>query len=138
MKKSILFIGLFSVLLCCISCTYNIKYLKHRELRFKELPSRVREKISSIPECDNSIDMVLFVDDTDSVNYRYETVETIIGPWMLYYRITDSNTGISYRIERGEPTPYVVYSHKLYIPDTYDFFCGEDYRKVKFTEYELK
>lgn len=82
--------------------------------------------------------MVLFVDDTDSVNYRYETVETIIGPWMLYYRITDSNTGISYRIERGEPTPYVVYSHKLYIPDTYDFFCGEDYRKVKFTEYELK
>ena len=137
-KKNIVFIGIFSVLLCCISCSYNIKYLKKRVLRFNELPSKVREKISSIPECDNSINIVLFVDPSDSINYHYKRVETIIGPWVLYYIITDINTKTSYKIDRGTPRPYVVYNHKLYVPDTYDFFCGEDYRKVIFTEYELK
>ena len=32
MKKNIVFIGIFSVLLCCISCSYNIKYLKKEYL----------------------------------------------------------------------------------------------------------
>ena len=117
-------------MLCCISCSYNIKYLKKRVLRFNELPSKVRKKISSIPECDNSINIVLFVDPSDSINYHYKRVETIIGPWVLYYIITDINTKTSYKIDRGTPSPYVVYNHKLYVPDTYDFFCGEDYSVI--------
>ena len=45
---------------------------------------------------------------------------------------------IIYRIEQGEPSPYIIYDNKLYIPDRFNTLYMGDVDQARYTEYELK
>ncbi len=82
--------------------------------------------------------MLLFVNLADTATYSLETVGTLIGPWVDYEKLIDKQKNISYRINQGVPSPYIVSQKKLYIPDRFDILCGGSVFEAKYTEYQLK
>jgi len=136
MRKIILFI--FTFIFC--SCNFNeykITRLEHKRLKFDELPSEVQKYLSNRPKCEDN-NMLLFVNLADTATYSLETVGTLIGPWVDYEKLIDKQKNISYRINQGVPSPYIVSQKKLYIPDRFDILCGGSVFEAKYTEYQLK
>lgn len=85
-------------------------------------------------------DYILFVNESDSSNFKAERVGTIVGPesWISYVKLTDVKNNIVYKIDRNVPTPYIIYKNKLYIPDRYNVLCSDDAKEAIYSEYELK
>lgn len=121
----------------CSSYDYRITSLEQKRLKFDELPLEVKKYLSNRPKCED-YDMLLFVDLADTANYREETIGTLIGPWVDYEKIIDKQKNISYRINQGVPSPYIIFKNKLYIPDRYNILCGESVLEARYTEYKLK
>ena len=92
----------------------------------------------SLPDCDPSLKNLLVVDSTEVDRYHIEDIKTITGPWIAFLKLTDDKEKYVYRIDRDLASPYIIYADKLYIPDRYNLFCGEDFRNAVYTEYQLK
>jgi len=135
--RKILFIILTFVFYSCNSNEYKITRLEHKQLKFVELPTEVRKYLSNRPKCEDD-DMLLFVDLADTATYSLETVGTLIGPWVDYEKLIDKQKNISYRINQGVPSPYIVSQNKLFIPDRFNILCGESVFEAIYTEYQLK
>lgn len=137
MKNVIVLIMVLLLSFSCKSYDYNITSLKKKTLKYEELPFEVKKYLANLPKCED-YDMFLFVDSADTMNYIEKTVETLTGPWVDYEKIIDKRKDISYRINQGVPSPYIVFRNKLYISDRYDILCGNSIVKAIYTEYQLK
>jgi len=137
MKNGIVLIIVLLLSFSCKSFDYKITSLEHKTLKFDELPLDVKKYLSNRPKCED-YDMLLFVNLADSANYREETEKTLTGPWVDYEKIIDKRKKISYRINQGVPSPYIVFRNKLYIPDRYDILCGNSVVEAIYTEHQLK
>ena len=133
------------VLLDILGCSfdegydYKIKQLQHKVLSYNELPEEVHEYLLFVAHCDTSINDLAFVNPADSSRFCFKIVKSkLVSSWIAYYKLIDSYKNIIYRIEQGEPSPYIVYNNKLYIPDKFNVLFIGDVDKAKYTEYELK
>ena len=137
MQKGVYFVLMAITLLGC-SYDYNIDNLEHRELEYKCLPISLQKYMLSLPDCDPSLKNLLVVDSTEVDRYHIDDIKTITGPWIAFLKLTDDKEKYVYRIDRDLASPYIIYADKLYIPDRYNLFCGEDFRNAVYTEYQLK
>lgn len=122
----------------CISCNYDIKDLQKKVLSYEELPGEVKKHLSEKSSYDPTIEMLLIINSDDSSNYRLERIKTIVGPWTAYFKLIDVKKGIVYKIDRSTPDPYIIYNYKLFIPNSYNIFSGNDFETCMYTEYGLK
>lgn len=118
----------------------NINTLKHEKLSFKDLPVEIFQYLKNPTEVQDDIQaMILELPKGKNNDYRLETVNTWIGPWVAYEKLININKNITYKIERGVPDPYIIFDNKLYVPDRYNIFTTvDDLNSLEFTRYELK
>lgn len=123
MKHCVLIIigGFLLMLTGCRSYDYSVSGLKKDEIRYSELPIEVKKYLlnpSSYrddPSDDTDFDVYYFI-CLDSISfYEVETINTIIGLWVDYIKLKDNKNNLSYRIDLGMATPYIVFDEKLYI-----------------------
>ncbi|MDR6969256.1 hypothetical protein J2X31_003283 [Flavobacterium arsenatis] len=124
---TLLIIG--SVLLILNSCKsydYSINSLKKDVIKFDELPIEVQKYLInpsgySLDSSDSSNFGVYYFICLDSVCvYEAETITTKIGPWVDYIKLKDNKNNISYKIDQGRPTPYIVFDKKLYLSQDFN------------------
>lgn len=119
----------------CTSCDRNIDSLPSKEVDYSELPVALQhylsDSVKSWPE------MTLFVEEDDRKTYKFEDIPTIIGPWTEGRRLRNLKNKTKYKILRGTPGPYILYKNKLYIPNKFLYFVDDEFKKVKYKEYEL-
>ncbi len=134
------FVLLMVIFVSCNSYDYKITSLEQKKLNFGELPVEVKNYLSNPTDpIVDSYKMLVLIDLSDSANYREETVGTLIGPWVNYHKLMDKQKKISYRINRGVPSPYFVFKNKLYISDRYNIIGRKKSAiEAKYTEYQLK
>jgi len=141
MKKYIFYILVISSITSCswdFGYDYKIKQLQHKDLSYNELPKEVHDYLSWITQCDTSICDLAFVNPADSSRFHFMVVKSIfVDSWIAYYKLIDTDKNIIYRIEQGEPSPYIIFDNKLYIPDRFNTLYIGDVDQVKYTEYEL-
>lgn len=83
--------------------------------------------------------MILELPKGRKPNYRLETVKTWIGPWVSHEKLINIKTNVSYKIDQGVPSPYIIYENKLYVPSKYNMFTTiDDLYTLGFTQYDLK
>jgi hypothetical protein len=124
-----------------ISCgNRNINTLNHKKIKFEDLPIEVSQYLRNPTDYQNDIQtMLLELPKEKEKNYRLETVKTLTGPWVAYEKLINTKENISYRIDRGVPSPYIVFENKLYVSDRYNIFTTvDDIDSVEFTQYDLK
>ena len=142
MKKYIFYILVISSIASCsrdLGYDYKIKQLQHKDLSYNELPKEVHDYLSLITQCDTSLSDLAFVNPADSSRFRFMVVKSIfVDSWIAYYKLIDIDMNIIYRIEQGEPSPYIIYDNKLYIPDRFNTLYMGDVDQARYTEYELK
>ena len=140
--KHLLFILLILGITSCSfdnSYDYKINRLPHKELSYDELPKEVNDYLSLITQCDTDIYYLAFVNPADSSRFRIKVVESLfVSTWIAYYKLLDTDKNITYRIERGVPSPYIIYDNKLYIPNEFMVLSIGDVDQIKYKEYELK
>ena len=118
---------------------YKINRLPHKELSYDELPKEVNDYLSLITRCDTDINHLAFVNPVDSSRFRIKVVKSLFASsWIEYYKLIDTDKNITYRIERGVPSPYIIFDNKLYIPNEFMALFIGDVEQVKYDEYELK
>ena len=137
MRKKICFILMITTLVGC-SYDYNINNLVQEKLEYSRLPLTLQKFMYSIPECNPYQKDILVVDSIDVKRYHVEEIKTIVGPWIAFFVLSDDKKEKTYRFDRELATPYIIYADKLYIPDRYNIFCGEDFRSAIYTVYQLK
>lgn len=118
----------------------NIKTLKSEKVKFNDLPVEITQYLRNPTEVQTDIQtMLLELPKGKENNYRLETVNTWIGPWVSYEKLLNIEKNISYKIDRGVPDPYIIFENKLYVPDRYNIFTTvDDLNSLEFTRYELK
>ena len=118
----------------------NINTLKQEKVKFNDLPVEVVQYFKNPTDSENDIQaMLLELPKGKEPNYRLETVNTWIGPWVAHEKLINIKKNISYKIDQGVPSPYIVFKGKLYIPNEYNIFTTGDYLKtLEFDRYELK
>ncbi len=131
---------LITVLLFSSCGKNNINALTHTKVDFKSLPAEIKEYLRNPTEAQKDIQtMLLELPKGSKPNYRLETVKTWIGPWVAYEELIDINKNVSYKIDQGLPSPYIVFDDKLYVSDKHNIFTTvDDLDSVEFTCYELK
>jgi hypothetical protein len=130
---------LFSLSGCSKSC-YELSSLKHYTVNFNDLPEDVIMYLKNPSEYETDFqNMLVELPKNKKVNYSLETVNTLIGTWVLYEKLIDKEKNIYYKIKQGVPDPYIVFEDKLYIPDRFNILTTvDDFSKVEFTCYILK
>ena len=131
----------FSVMtLFFISCGNNIDNLKHQKVKFTDLPLEVAEYLRNPTDYKDDIqNRMLEIPKGMDKEYRLETVNTLIGPWVSHHKIISTKTGKFYEIDQGVPSPYIVHNNKLYIPDKYNMFTmADEIESLNFTQYDLE
>ena len=124
MLMKYIFYILFILGITSCSYDYRLSSLNHRKLTYKELPDSVRMLLYSAALGVIEDNQLLFVNPSDSSVYHYEVVWSIfVSSWVDYCKLIDTDRNIIYRIEQGEPSPYIIDSNanKLYIPSDYIF-----------------
>jgi hypothetical protein len=137
--RKIIFIILTIISSSCNFNEYKVTSLEHKELNFIELPYEVKNYLTNPKDrIGDSYKILVILSLSDSANYSVETVGTFIGPWINYHKLTDKQKNISYRINRGVPSPCILFNNKLYIADRYSILGRESAFEAKYTEYQLK
>lgn len=129
------------IILLFSSCNNrNINTLKSEKVKFKDLSTEVTNYLRNPTEVQNDIQtMLLELPKVKENSYRLETVKTWVGPWVAYEKLINTKKNISYKINQGVPSPYIVFENKLYVPDRYNIFTAvDDLELLEFTMYELK
>ena len=124
-----------------ISCgPRNIKTLSSEQVSFEDLPAQVAQYLQKPADVQKDVQSMLIVlPRGEESKYRLETVKTWTGPWVAYTELINQEDDLVYRIDRGVPSPYIVFEGSLYVPDRYNiFFAGKGLNTVKFTCYQLK
>lgn len=139
--KQILILLVFTLSLIALgrSCNYRLWMLKNKELTYKELPMEVKKCLANkLESFDITDSYILFVNESDSSNYKAESVGYIWGPqsWIAYIKLIDIKKNIVYRINRDVSEPYIIFENRLYIPKEYNIRWNYD--KILYNEYELK
>lgn len=118
----------------------NIKTLKSEKVKFEDLPVEVSQYLGNPTDYQNDIQtMLLELPKGKENNYRLETIKTWTGPWVAYQKLINTKKNISYKIDRGVPSPYIIFENKLYVPDRYNIFTTvDDLSSLEFTRYDLK
>lgn len=118
----------------------NINTLKHEKVKFKDLPIEIVKCIKNPNDFqEERNNMLIELPKGKNVDYKVENVKTWIGPWVSYVKLIDIKNNTSYKIDRGVPSPYIVFENKLYVPDRYNIFTTvDDLNSIEFTRYELK
>lgn len=118
----------------------NINTLKSEKVKFESLPVEVIQYLRNPIDVQTDIQtMLLELPKGKEKKYRLETVKTWIGPWVAYQKLINIENNISYKIDQGVPSPYIVFENKLYVPDRYNIFTTvDDFNSLEFTRYELK
>jgi hypothetical protein len=139
MKRLIIIIFGF-IVVGCGNYDYKISSLKQDKVNFDDLPNPVKSFYNDPSDFMDDYRNVANLVNLDAKNrFRLETVDTWIGPWVAYEKLTDISNGISYRIDQGKPHPFVVYKSKLYLTDKFNVFSTvKDYSTLEFTRYTLK
>lgn len=147
------FLVLLLVVCCgCSSYDYRLKDLKQGSMRFDALPKPVRQCLADFPpeyliaEADDTTatwpddGTLLFVDPRDTANYEAVTVfNRFVHSWVDYTLLIDKQNNLSYRIDQGVPIPYIIYEHKVFIPNEYNVLgIEESFKSAIYTEYQLK
>lgn len=136
MKKLLLFLILF-IFAVCISCDKQIYDLPSKTLTYNELPIEVQTYLSESKDFwDVTQEDLLFVNESDRNEYRLETIDAIIGPWIIGERLINNKKNTEYKIAQGTPSPYILYKNRLYIPRDF-MYLVEDSKYMTYTEYEL-
>lgn len=129
------------VLFIIHSCDYRLWMLKKETLTYKELPVDVKKSLENkLENFDITKDYILFVNESDSSNYKAERVGILWGPksWVSHIKLTDVRKNIVYKIDRKVPEPYIIYNNKLYILDRYNVRSSDDAKEAIYSKYELK
>lgn len=129
------------IILLFSSCeVQNISALKHEKVKFKDLPVEISEYLKNPTDVQNDIQtMLLELPKEKEKNYKLETVDTWIGPWVAYEKLINIKKDIYYKIDQGVPSPYIIFENKLYIPDRYNIFTTvDDLNSLWFTRYDLE
>lgn len=140
--KKICYIVLALIITSCAvdyDYDYKIKGLGHKEMAYEELPQNVRMVFLAASFGKTKKDRLLFVDSKDSSAYNLEEVRTNNGPWIAYFKLTDINKKIKYRIDYSLPFPYIICNNRLYVPNKADIFYSDGkIKQLKYIEYTLK
>jgi hypothetical protein len=124
----------------CGSYDYKVNNLEYRKVRFEDLPTRVKDLYydpTDFMDDYGNVTSLVSLDDTNE--FELETINTWIGPWVAYEKLIDISNGISYRIDKGMPHPFVIYKNKLYLTNKFNVFTTiKDYSTLEFTCYSLK
>ena len=138
MKNLIVFIVLL-LSFSCKSLDYKIASLEQKKLKFDELPFEIKEYLTNpFDPIGDSYKMLITININDTARYHLETIKTWYGPWVDYEKLKDKQKNISYRINQGVPSPYIVFRNKLYIPDRYNILDSKSVFEAVYTEYQLK
>lgn len=147
------FLALLLAVCCgCSSYDYRLKDLKQGSMRFEGLPKAVRQCLSDFPpeylleETNDSTgtwmydDALVFVNPQDTANYEAVTVfNRFVHSWVDYTLLIDRRNNLSYRIDQGVPIPYIIYEHRVFIPNEYNVLGIEaSFKSAVYTEYQLK
>lgn len=138
-KKFILFLSFIMVIFITHSCDYRLWMLKKETLAYKELPEEIKKCLSDkLDSFDIYNSIILFVNESDSSNFKAESVSTILGPesWIAYIKIIDIRKNIVYRINREASEPYILFENKLYIPNEYNITWKHN--RISYNVYNLK
>jgi hypothetical protein len=130
---------LIIIMLFCSCNGQNISTLKHEKVEFKDLPLEITQYLRNPTDYQNDMQtMLLELPKGNENNYRLETIKTWIGPWVAHEKLINIKNNISYKIDQGVPSPYIVFENKLYVPDRYNIFTTvDDFNSLEFTRYEL-
>jgi hypothetical protein len=131
---------LLSILFLSSCNNRNIEKLTNEKVKFNDLPLEIKEYLKNPTDMQSEIhSMLLELPKRKEPNYRLQTVNTWIGPWVNHEKLINIHKDISYEIDQGVPSPYIVYQDKLYIPDRYNIFTTvDDLSTLVFTRYDLK
>ena len=139
MKNVIVLIIVLLLSFSCKSIDYKITSLEQKTLKFDQLPFEIKEYLSNPPDpIGDSYKILILININDSTNFSLETITTWYGPWVDYEKLKDKQKDISYRINQGVPSPYIVFRNKLYIPDRYNILGSKSVFEAIYTEYQLK
>lgn len=136
--KSWNFLIIVLLFACCNS--YSVNSLKHERVKFKDLPIEIILYLRNPTEVQKDIQtMLLELPKDKKKNYKLETVNTWIGPWVSYEKLINIKKNITFRIDQGTPSPYIIFEDKLYVPDRHNIFTTvDDLDSLEFTCYILK
>jgi len=146
MKRLLFFISLSAILLLvsCIGNEYKIEKLPSQKVEFSNLPIQVKDFFYYPSEYTSSqgefyVGNVPLICIGNKGQYRYESIDTWIGPWISHYKIHDDVNKISYRIEHGYASPFIIFQKQLYIPLEYNIMMGTNsFESAEFQSYQLK
>ena len=113
--------------------------LKKDTLSYKELPEEIKKCLANkLDSFDLYNNIILFVNESDSSNFKAESIRTIFGPesWISFIKIIDIRKNKVYRINREASEPYILFENKLYIPNEYNITWKYD--KITYNVYNLK
>lgn len=138
--RNILFILMLFGLSGCSENYYELSSLKHYTVNFNDLPEDIIMYLKNPTDYQNDIQtMLLELPKGKEKNYKLETVDTWLGPWVAYEKLINIKNDVYYKINQGTPSPYILFENKLYIPDRFNIFTTvNDLNKVEFTCYILK
>lgn len=124
----------------CSENYYELSSLKHYAVNFNDLPEDIIMYLKNPTDYQNDIQtMLLELPKGKEKNYKLETVDTWLGPWVAYEKLINIKNDVYYKINQGTPSPYILFENKLYIPDRFNIFTTvNDLNKVEFTCYILK
>lgn len=124
----------------CSENYYELSSLKHYTVNFNDLPEDIIMYLKNPTDYQNDIQtMLLELPKGKEKNYKLETVDTWLGPWVAYEKLINIKNDVYYKINQGTPSPYILFENKLYIPDRFNIFTTvNDLNKVEFTCYILK
>lgn len=142
--KEILFVT------CCIFCfsgcgdyDYNVTEFPSNKLRFDDLPIEIKDFLKDPSDYKKFTPNGNYIGVESMIclngeEYEFQTINSIVGSWVSYYKLINSKNNKSYRINYGNPFPYIMLDNELYLSNTYSVFIGDlDTSKIEFTRYSL-
>ena len=150
MINNIIFISVFLTSLTGCSNEILISDLQNKTISFSNLPLKIQnifingldsEDVNIFPENATNINSISLISLNTSNDYKIESIETIIGPWTSYKKITDISKGFTYRLNSDSPSPLIVFKNKLFVPVEYNILIwlkdNTFMKKQYFQEYKL-
>ena len=142
-RKKILTISivlLLSILFFRSCNNRNIEKLANEKINFNDLPFEIKEYLKNPTDLESETNLMLLeLPKGKDPSYRLETVGTWIGPWVDHEKLINIREDISFEIDQGVPSPYIIFEDKLYIPDRFNIFTTvDDLSSLVFTRYDLK
>lgn len=131
----------------CSDYDHKISNLEHKKIELEDLPQAVKDfymdpsgyKNGGKGVCKTDRHYVDLVCLSEYCDYYTEHVLTCFGPFTAYVELIDFGRGMSYRIEQGIPSPFVVHEDKLYIVNQYNILRGLiDHATLEITCYTLR